>query len=79
MANRMGRPRKSAPKRKTLLTYEEMCDRQSDQDVITVMYDGIEKRGHWYEDHMLKMFSECKLVQLTKDVYQVAEWPEKGE
>ena len=78
---RMGRPTKAAAaakKRLTAMSYEEMCDRVTDQDVITVHYDGIFRRGHWYEDHMLKLFSECRLVHLTGNEYQVVEFAKKG-
>lgn len=65
--------------RRTLLTYEEMANRHKDTDRITVHYDGIEKSGHWYEDHMMNQFNGCKLVHLTGNEYQVAEWPQKGD
>jgi hypothetical protein len=58
------------------LTYEEVCNQVSDSDILTIAYDGIEKKGHWYEDHMLKIFSGCKLVRLVKAEYMVMEWPE---
>lgn len=74
-----GRPPKKNPPRKTLMTYEEMISRVSDSDVLTVQYDGIEKHGYWYDDHMMKMFSECKMIHLFGNTYMVAEWPEKGE
>lgn len=77
---RTGRPTKDqvrARQRKTALSYEELCDRITDGDVITIHYDGIFRRGHWYEDHMLKMFSESKLVHLAGNDYQVVEFPKR--
>lgn len=74
---RMGCQNKKAKKPPKLLTYEEVCDRHKDTDVITINYDGIFRRGHWYEDHMLKMFSECKLSHLSGNEYRVEEFPKK--
>ena len=74
-----GRPRKTAGKPIKMLTYEEVCDRHKDTDVITVHYDGIFRRGHWYEDHMLRMFAECKLSHVAGNDYKVEEFPKKGD
>lgn len=65
--------------RKTLLTYEEMAERHKDADIITIHYDGIQKSGHWYEDHMLKMFTGCKLIHMAGNEYQVTEWDKSGQ
>ena len=78
MSATRGRPSKDRMPKKTVMTYEEMCERHSDADIIEVQYDGICRKGHWYEDHMLKMFSECKMIHLTGNIYQVAEWAGKG-
>ena len=43
---------------------------------ITVHYDGIQRSGYWYEDHMMQMFSECELLRLSNTDYQVMKWPE---
>ena len=58
------------------ITYEEVCNQVGDKDILTVCYDGHEKKGHWYEDHMLQMFSECKLLRMATNAYMVTEWPE---
>ena len=77
---RTGRPSKgkSPLPRKTLLTYEELCSRTGDGDTITIQYDGIERSGHWYDDHMMTMFDGCKVIHLFGSTYAVAEWPKKG-
>lgn len=59
------------------LSYEEAVSQVRDVDIITIHYDGVCKKGHWYDDHMLKMFSECRLLKLTSTEFQVMEWPEK--
>jgi len=75
---RTGRLSNAKKKPVKTLTYEEICDRHNDSDVITVHYDGIFKNGHWYEDHMLKMFAECKLSHVSGNEYRVEEFPKKG-
>ena len=61
------------------LTYEEAVATVRDGDIITICYDGVFKKGHWYDDHMLKMFSECRMIHLCGNMYMVKEWPGKGE
>ena len=76
MANR-GRPtndQRKARQHKTAITYEELHEQLTDADVFTIHYDGICRRGHWYEDHMLKLFSGAKLVRLAANEYQVVEF-----
>lgn len=70
--------RQKAHAKTRILTYEEVSNRHRDEDLITVRYDGIEKSGHWYEDHMLKMFSECKLSHQEGNTYLVKEFPKQG-
>ena len=62
-------------KRTAGLSWQDVAD-QAQGKVITVHYDGIQKSGRWYEDHMMKMFSECELLRLTNTDYQVTKWPE---
>ena len=62
-----------------ILTYEEACNLIGTDNRITIRYDGLEKTGFWYEDHMLKMFSACKLTRIDGPVFQVEEWPKKGD
>lgn len=59
------------------LSWEEVVDRAGDQAIV-VHFDGIQRRGYWYEDHMMKMFSGCELLQLTASDYQVTKWPERS-
>lgn len=76
-----GRPTKAmaaAKERQNAITYEQLCDQETDQDIITIHYDGIFKKGHWYEDHMLSMFAGCKLTNIGKHEYKVFEFPKKG-
>lgn len=75
---RTGRPRKTEKPKQPVLNYQEVAERCKDSDIITIHYDGIFKRGHWYEDHMLKMFAQCKMVHLYGNEYRVEEFPKKG-
>lgn len=75
---RTGRPRKTAKPKAPVLNYQEVAERCKDSDIITIHYDGICKSGHWYEDHMLKMFAQCKMVHLYGNEYRVEEFPKKG-
>ena len=59
------------------LTWEDVMKQTGDGKKITVHYDGIQRTGFWYEDHMMKMFSECELLRLTDSDYQVTKWPGK--
>lgn len=71
----MGRKQRKN-KRKPTMTYEEICNQVMDSDVLTIYYrGGLRRSGHWYEDHMLRMFSECKLYWEGQHRYSVAEWP----
>ena len=65
-------------KRTAELSWQDVAD-QSQGKVITVHYDGIQKSGRWYEDHMMKMFSGCELLRLTDSDYQVTKWPDRSE
>ena len=59
------------------LTWEDVMKQTGDGQKITVHYDGIQRSGFWYEDHMMEMFSECELLRLTNTDYQVTKWPGK--
>ena len=59
------------------LTWEDVMKQTGDGKKITVHYDGIQRSGYWYEDHMMEMFSECKLLRLTNSDYQVMKWPDR--
>lgn len=59
------------------LTWEDVMKQTGDGQEITVHYDGIQRRGFWYEDHMMEMFSDCELLRLTNTDYQVTKWPGK--
>lgn len=58
------------------LSWEEVTERAAGQ-VIEVTYDGISARGNCGEDFMIRRFSGCELVQLTKTDYMVTKWPEE--
>jgi len=59
------------------LTWEDVMKQAGAGKKITVHYDGIQRSGFWYEDHMMEMFSECELLRLTNTDYQVTKWPER--
>ena len=59
------------------LTWEDVMKQAGDGKKLTVHYDGIQRSGFWYEDHMMEMFSECELLRLTNTDYQVTKWPDK--
>ena len=59
------------------LTWEDVMKQTGDGKKITVHYDGIQRSGYWYEDHMMQMFSECELLRLSNTDYQVMKWPDK--
>ena len=59
------------------LSWEEVVDRAGDQAIV-VHFDGIKRSGYWYEDHMMKMFCGCELLQLTANDFQVTKWPERS-
>ena len=59
------------------LTWEDVMKQTGDGRKVTVHYDGIQRSGFWYEDHMMEMFSECELLRLTNTDYQVTKWPER--
>lgn len=59
------------------LTWEDVMKHTGDERKITVHYDGIQRSGFWYEDHMMEMFSGCELLRLTNTDYQVTKWPER--
>lgn len=58
------------------LTWEDVMKQKGDGKKITVYYDGIQRSGYWFEDHMVEMFSGCELLRLSKTDYQVTKWPE---
>lgn len=58
------------------LSWEEVAQQAGEKPII-VHYDGIQRRGYWYEDHMMEMFSGCELLRLTNTDYQVTKWPER--
>ena len=58
------------------LTWEDVMKQTGDGQKITICYDGIQRSGYWYEDHMMKMFSGCELLRLSNTDYQVTKWPE---
>ena len=60
------------------LSWQDVADQAPDR-VITVHYDGIQKSGYWYDDHMMQMFSGCELLRLTDATYQVTKWPDRSE
>ena len=66
----------SGKKRTANLTWEDVAARAGDEKAIIVHFDGIQRSGYWYEDHMMKMFSGCELLQLTENDYQVTKWPD---
>ena len=68
----------SGKKRTANLTWEDVAALTGDKQAIIVHYDGIQRSGYWYEDHMMKLFSGCKLLQLTQNDYQVTEWPDRS-
>lgn len=70
--------RGNRPHRTAGLTYEEVAERAGDKKAIIVHYDGIQRSGYWYEDHMMKLFSGCELMQLTENDYQVTKWPDRS-
>lgn len=72
----MLRPKR--PQKAKTLTYEEVAQQIGESSKITVRYDGLERTGYWYEDHMMKMFSACKLIRIGGPIFQVEEWPKKG-
>lgn len=59
------------------LTWEDVMKQTGDGRKITVHYDGIQRSGYWYEDHMMEMFSGCELLRLSNSDYQVTKWPDK--
>ena len=59
------------------LTWEDVMKQTGDGQKITVHYDGIQRSGFWYEDHMMEMFSGCELLRLTNTDYHVTKWPGK--
>lgn len=59
------------------LTWEDVMKQTGDGRKITVHYDGIQRSGYWYEDHMMEMFSGCELLRLMNTDYQVTKWPDK--
>ena len=59
------------------LTWEEVVKRAGDKQAIVVHYDGIQRSGYWYEDHMMKLFSGCELMQMTQNDFEVTKWPER--
>lgn len=60
------------------LSWEEVRERAAGQ-AIEIAYDGIESRGHCDEEHMVRKFSGCEFVQLTRTCYQVTKWPVRGK
>ena len=62
-------------KRTAELSWQDV-EEQAQGEVVTVHYDGIQKSGRWYEDHMMQMFCGCELLRLTENDYQVTKWPE---
>ena len=56
------------------LTWEEVKERAAGQ-AIEIAYDGIESRGNCEEEHMIRKFSGCEFVQLTKTCYMVEKGP----
>ena len=60
------------------LTWQEVAAQAGHGKKITVHYDGIQRSGYWYEDHMMKMFSGCELLQLTENDFQVEKWPDRS-
>ena len=58
------------------LTWEDVAAQAGDGKAIIVHFDGIQRSGYWYEDHMMKMFSGCELLRLTENDYQVTKWPD---
>lgn len=58
------------------LTWEDVAEQVGDRKAIIVHFDGIQRSGYWYEDHMMKMFSGCELLRLTENDYQVTKWPD---
>ena len=58
------------------LTYEEAANLIADHETMTIHYDGISRTGHWYEDHMLNMFSQCRMIRIGSREFKVVEWPE---
>ena len=59
------------------LSWEDVMEQTGDGKKITVYYDGLQRNGFWYEDHMMEMFSGCELLRLAKSDYQVTKWPDK--
>ena len=59
------------------LTWDDVMKQTGDKQKITVHYDGIQRSGFWYEDHMMEMFSGCNLLRLNSTDYQVMKWPER--
>lgn len=64
-------------KRTAKLSWQDVAD-QNPGKVITVHYDGIQRSGYWYEDHMMGMFQGCELMRLTENDYQVEKWPDRS-
>ena len=60
------------------LTWEDVAEQAGDGKAIIVHFDGIQRSGYWYEDHMMKMFSGCELLRLTENDYQVTKWPDRS-
>ncbi len=58
------------------LSWEEVAQRAGEKPIV-VHYDGIQRSGYWYEDHMMKLFSDCELLQLTLNDFQVMKWPDR--
>ena len=65
-------------KRTAELSWQDV-EEQAQGEVVTVHYDGIQKSGRWYEDHMMQMFSGCEMLRLTDSDYQVTKWPDRSE
>ena len=60
------------------LTWENVAEQAGDKKAIIVHFDGIQRSGYWYEDHMMKMFSGCELLRLTENDYQVTKWTNRS-
>lgn len=57
------------------LTWADVQQQQG-ENTFTVFYDGLTATGKWYDDHMMKKFSGCELLRLSRTGYQVMRWPE---
>lgn len=60
------------------LTWQEVAAQAGQGKKITVHYDGIQRSGYWYEDHMMGMFQGCELMRMTENNYQVMKWPDRS-